>query len=183
MQEKHCKTLHKTGHSHTLCLKTDLEEQKSGSVLSWSQEAEISWMKLIMAQSVTAHVAHIRTRFARSQEVTLISQKHTQSHPDTSKHAQGVTQKKTLRHIYPSIHPQNSQMFALQGQEVTCVCRSSETCNTLQVHTHTAGLFPSACVSVCLSVGAFPCVKRAYLSANQSRVYPESHITNADYYY
>lgn len=107
---------------------------KTGTVLSCSQEQEISWMKLIMALSVTAHVAHIRTSYARSQEVTLILQKHTQSHPDTSKaRTSRHTKESTHRHIHPSVH-RNGQMFALRGQEITCVCKSSETRNTAQVH-------------------------------------------------
>ncbi len=97
-------------------------------------------MKLIMALSVTAHVPHIRTKYARSQEVTLILQKHMQSHPDTSKHAQAETRKKTRAGTY--IHAQNSQMFALQGQGITCVCRRSGTCYTLQVHTHGSCIRP-----------------------------------------
>lgn len=127
---------------------------RSDTVLSCSQEQEISWMKLIMAQTVTAHVPHIRTRYACSQEVTLILQKHTQSHPDTSKHAQADTQKKTHTGTY--IHTQNSQMFALQGQQITCVCRHSGTCNTLQVHTHGSFIRP-VCV-FCLCVCAFASV-------------------------
>lgn len=78
--------------------------QKTVTVLSCSQEKEISWMKLIKAPNVTAHVAHIRSSYARSQEVTLILQKYTQSHPDTSKHAQQKHKRKhTRRRIHPSI--------------------------------------------------------------------------------
>lgn len=135
-------TVHTHAHTHT-------QAQDWHSYFPASQEQEISWMKLIMAQSVTAHVLHIRTCYARSQEVTLILQKHTQSHPGKSKHAQADIQKKTHTGTY--IHTQNSQMFALQGQEITCVCRRSGTCNTLQVHTH--GSF--MCVCVCLPVRVF----------------------------
>lgn len=96
-----------------MCLNSEVKQQKYvtvhthmhkiGTVISCSQEQEISWMKLIMALSVAAHVAHIRTSYARSQEVTLILQKHTQSHPDMSKHAQADTQKNAHTDTY--IHP------------------------------------------------------------------------------
>lgn len=84
--------------THTQCAKTKeichcpyTHTHKADTVLSCSQKQEISWMKLIMAQSVSAHVPHIRACYTRSQEVTLIFQKHTQSHPDTSKRAQADT--------------------------------------------------------------------------------------------
>lgn len=77
-------------------LPSTLTRTQANTVLSCSQEQEISWIKLIMAPSVCA--AHTDpTRHAASQEVTLILQKHTQSQPDAqvdalqSKHAQART--------------------------------------------------------------------------------------------
>ena len=77
-------------------------------------------MKLIMAARAAAHVTHIRISFARSQEVTLISQKHTQSHPDASKHEQAGAQN---THARTHTHTHNRPMFAVQGQKITCVCQ------------------------------------------------------------
>lgn len=105
----------------------------SDTVLSCSQKQEISWMKLIMALSITAHVPHIRTctRRTASQEVTLILQKHTQMQPNTSTHAQADA----LTGMHTHIQAQYSLMFALRGQEITCVCRLLGNRKTHQVHT------------------------------------------------
>lgn len=56
-------------------------------------------------------------------------------HTITPRHVQArttETQKKTHTQTHTSIHTENSKMFALRGQEITCVCSRSETCNTWQ---------------------------------------------------
>lgn len=76
-------------------------------------------------------------------------------HTITPRHVQArtaETQKKTHTQTHTSIHRENSKMFALRGQEITCVCSRSETCNTWQ-------FFSSAAwVSVCLHKRVRGCV-------------------------
>lgn len=129
--------------------------------------------------SVTAHVAHIRPVYARSQEAALILQKHTQSHPGASTRATH-NRKHAQSHARPTRAP-SGRMFALRGQEITRVCESSETSNTLQVHM--PGSFTPLWVTVCLLVCVCVCVNRTLFICCQTRarVYPESHITGTGF--
>lgn len=100
----------------------------------------------------------------------IISQKHIQSHPDTS--MQTLKQAKTHR---------NSQIFALRGQESTSVCKPSGTRNTPQVN-----ILGHFCV-LCVCVGRHASARiplcadvwtGVYLfSVKQTGGDPDAHIT------
>lgn len=147
----------------------------SDTVLSRSQEQEISWKKLIMAQSVTAHVPHRQpgshTDLAETYTVAA-------RHVNARKSRHTTHTRVSLLCVVKCLH------YKVRGSHVFAGTRGPVThCRYI----HMAVLFHPVCVCVCPYACACGCVPLfvcasvwigVYLSSvNQTGVYPDSQIT------